>query len=81
MTPTVKANVFRKVLSGGNWIMLVSLLITVFTVTVTYLFPEYFPNLAIQVVSHIVTLLAVTMIKIGYLLRCIGRHGLGEVIL
>jgi uncharacterized membrane protein YqjE len=67
---------YRQVLRLGNITMLMGLLFTVITILICYVFDEYFP-MAVQVLSHIVMLIAATAIKIGYIMRCIGRHGLG----
>ncbi|WP_020407524.1 hypothetical protein [Hahella ganghwensis] len=67
---------YQFVISSGNILMVLSMAIIVATIFVSYLYPENF-SLGTQVVSHILMILAATGLKIGYVLRCAGRHGLG----
>lgn len=67
---------YQRIVRWGNGGMLLSLLLVIVTVLVAYISPESF-SIGIQVMAHIVMLLAVTALKITYLIRCVGRHGLG----
>ena len=71
---------YKHILFLGNWVMLLGLVITIVTVMICYVYDEYF-SFTIQTLSHIAMLLAVTSIKIGYIMRCIGRQGLGVKVL
>tara|TARA_B110000196_G_C20657017_1_gene435691 strand:- start:121 stop:390 length:270 start_codon:yes stop_codon:yes gene_type:complete len=63
----------------GNWLMLLGLAGTVLSVEVSYVFSNHF-SLMTQVAAHIATLLFVTSIKFGYIMRCIALKGFGEAI-
>ena len=64
-------------LIAGNWLMLLGLAGTVLSVEVCYVFADQF-SLMTQVVAHISTLLFATLIKFGYIMRCIALKGFGE---
>ena len=68
---------YQVALVVGNWAMILSLLGVALSMIVTYTHPEYF-SIPVQVSGHIAMILFFTVIKIGYILRCIGLHGLGE---
>lgn len=64
-------------LLAGNWLMLLGLTGTFISVEVCYVFNDYF-SLGFLVVAHIATLLFATLIKFGYIMRCIALKGFGE---
>jgi len=66
-------------LIAGNWLMLLGLAGTVLSIEVCYVFAEQF-SLMTQVAAHISTLLFATLIKFGYIMRCIALKGFGEVL-
>ncbi len=68
---------YQWVLNKGNQMMVSALVTLMLSVVVCYTHYENFP-LSLQVIGHIAIIIAVTAIKIGYLMRCIGRHGLGK---
>ena len=67
----------QRLLVLGNWLMLLGLAGTVFTIEVCYVFDDYF-SLMSQVAGHISMLLFAVSIKFGYILRCIVMKGFGE---
>jgi hypothetical protein len=67
---------FQWLLLAGNWLMLMGLAGTVLSVEVSYVFAEQF-SLMTQVIAHISTLLFATLIKFGYIMRCIALKGFG----
>lgn len=69
------AQLYKQVLGLGNRVMLVSLIVVFTTIVICYTHYEYFSMLA-QVIGHISMILAVTAIKIGYLMRCVGLQQL-----
>ncbi|PAJ73732.1 hypothetical protein CJF42_14290 [Pseudoalteromonas sp. NBT06-2] len=67
---------FQKCIIGGNWLMLISLCITLLCLTMTFGF-DHLVNMYIQVAGHIFTIVFAGIFKVGYVIRCIGVHGLG----
>jgi hypothetical protein len=47
---------------------------------ISYLCPQYF-TMETQISAHIATLLFATAAKIGYIMRCVARAGLGQMYL
>lgn len=66
-------------LLAGNWLMLLGLSGTVLSVELSYFFADQL-SLMVQVMAHISTLLCATLIKFGYIMRCIALKGFGEQI-
>lgn len=66
-------------LLAGNWLMLLGLSGTVLSVELSYFFTDQL-SLMVQVMAHISTLLCATLIKFGYIMRCIALKGFGEQI-
>lgn len=64
-------------LIAANWLMLLGLAGTVLSVEVCYVFADHF-SLMTQVAAHISTLIFATLIKFGYIMRCIALKGFGE---
>ena len=69
---------YHSVLKTGNWLMLVSAIVMAVAIVVCYTHVEYFPSMYVQVIGHMSIILFAGLLKIGYVMRCIGRHGLGE---
>ncbi|SET80552.1 hypothetical protein SAMN05660429_02731 [Thalassotalea agarivorans] len=67
---------FQKCIIGGNWTMIVSFSIALICLMVTFQFEQHF-TLHTQIFAHIATILFAGLFKIGYVLRCVGVHGLG----
>ncbi|BAJ00653.1 hypothetical protein [Shewanella violacea] len=69
---------FKLALHTGNAVMLIAVLGILLSIFVAYAHAEQF-SLWAQVASHITLILCATAIKIGYVIRCIGLHGLGAI--
>lgn len=69
-------NSFQKLIILGNWTMLITLLITTICITITFGFEQYF-TMPIQIAAHILTIIFAALFKVGYVIRCVGVHGLG----
>ncbi|WP_105258478.1 hypothetical protein [Pseudoalteromonas sp. T1lg88] len=67
---------FQWCVIGGNWAMVLSFITTVLCLLMTYKFNHYF-SIPAQVSAHIATIVFAAMFKIGYVIRCVGLHGLG----
>lgn len=67
---------FQKCIIGGNWLMILSLTITLFCITMSFGFNELI-SLPFQIASHIFTIVFAAFFKLGYVIRCVGVHGLG----
>ena len=68
---------FQWLLLAGNWLMVLGLAGTVSSIEICYVFADHF-SLMTQVMAHISMLLAATLIKFGYIMRCIALKGFGE---
>jgi len=67
---------FQKCILIGNWLMIISLFIVTASVLIAFPFEQYF-TIGSQIVAHISTIIFAAIIKIGYVVRCVGVHGLG----
>ena len=67
---------FQRCLLGGNYLMIASLAIVLCCLVITFALDHYF-SLPAQVAAHITTTIFAALFKIGYVLRCVGLHGLG----
>lgn len=79
-TPTeiVKETInYDKCISLGNKIMLYCGIVTLISLLASFAFESYLP-ISIQVVAHIATILFSALVKLGYVIRCIGAHALGH---
>lgn len=63
----------------GNWMMIVNLIVLTACLVMTYGVEHYF-TLTEQAVAHIVTIFSAGAFKLGYVIRCVGMHGLGHKI-
>lgn len=68
---------FTQCLKVGNSLIILALLFVTTSVLISFVFDEYF-SLAIQVSAHIGTIIFAGVTKVGYVIRCIGAHGLGH---
>ncbi|MEC8325098.1 MAG: hypothetical protein VX100_03130 [Pseudomonadota bacterium] len=69
-------NVFGFTKQVGNWLMLVPVSLFISCLLISYPFAEYF-SMPQQIAAHIGTMVFPALFKIGYVVRCIGQHGLG----
>lgn len=67
---------YQKCIIGGNWLMLVSLTITLLCLAMTFGFDHLF-HMYLQIAGHILTIVFAGTFKLGYVIRCVGVHGLG----
>lgn len=68
---------FQQCLKVGNSLIISAILLATVSVLISFVFDEYF-SLAFQISAHIGTILFAGVAKIGYVVRCIGAHGLGH---
>jgi hypothetical protein len=69
---------FSRVLLSGNGAMSIAMIGIIICIVIGYTHDEYF-SLWTQVASHVALILFATAVKIGYVMRCIGLHGLGNI--
>lgn len=67
---------FQKCVIFGNWLMIVALVTSLFCLVITFGYDQYF-SIAVQIAGHISTIIFAALFKIGYVIRCVGVHGLG----
>ena len=69
-------DVFGLTKQVGNWLMLVPVSLFMSCLLISYPFAEYF-SMTQQIAAHIGTMVFPALFKVGYVVRCIGQHGLG----
>tara|TARA_R110000744_G_scaffold47688_1_gene104809 strand:+ start:350 stop:622 length:273 start_codon:yes stop_codon:yes gene_type:complete len=76
--PKVKhALSFQKCLVLGNTMMLISIIVIMLSINVTFVFDSDFA-IWIQILAHIATIVFAGALKLGYVFRCIALHGFGN---
>jgi len=68
---------FQKCLVVGNYLMLISLLIVISCIFITFTVDQHF-TISAQISAHIATIIFAGLLKIGYVLRCVALHGFGK---
>ncbi len=68
---------FQKCLVIGNYLMVISFLVVVGSICITFGYDESF-SISSQIVAHIATIVFAGLLKIGYVLRCVALHGFGK---
>jgi hypothetical protein len=68
---------YCRLLNIANQIMIVSLMILALSILACYVYDGYL-SIGTQLGGHIAMIIAITSIKLAYIARCIGRHGLGK---
>jgi hypothetical protein len=68
---------FQKCLIIGNYLMILSIFVVTSSVLINFIFDESFV-IPVQIAAHIATIIFAALLKIGYVLRCIGLHGFGK---
>lgn len=68
---------FQKCLLIGNYLMIVSFFVVTSSIIINFAFDEFFA-ISVQIAAHIATIVFAALLKIGYVLRCIGLHGFGK---
>ncbi|MDO6425868.1 hypothetical protein Q4489_02540 [Thalassotalea sp. 1_MG-2023] len=67
---------YQKCIITGNWTMIISFFITVMCLMINFQFDFQF-SIPVQIGAHVATIIFASLFKIGYVIRCIGVHGLG----
>ncbi|MPW29543.1 hypothetical protein F9L16_11085 [Agarivorans sp. B2Z047] len=65
---------------GGNWLMLVSLLVIISSIIISYPLAQAF-SIPMQITAHISTIVFAGVLKVGYVLRCVGFNELGQEVI
>lgn len=68
---------FHHCIKVGNALIVTSLLVVMSCILITFAFEQHF-SLATQISAHISTIIFAATTKIGYVILCIGAHGLGH---
>ncbi|MEW6995089.1 hypothetical protein AADZ84_12575 [Colwelliaceae bacterium MEBiC 14330] len=68
---------FQKCLVIGNYLMVISFLVVLSSIAITFAYDESF-SISSQIVAHIATIVFAGLLKIGYVLRCVALHGFGK---
>jgi len=68
---------YQKCLILGNYLMIISFIVVISSIFVTFAFDELFA-MSVQISAHIATIIFAGLLKIGYVLRCVALHGFGE---
>ena len=67
----------QQCLKIGNALIALSLFFMAICIAVSFIFDQNF-SLTSQVAAHVGTIVFAAIVKIGYVVRCIGAHGLGH---
>lgn len=67
---------FQWCIISGNWILILSGTVTAALLTMNFALEQYV-SLAVQIAGHVGTILTASLFKLGYVIRCVGIHGLG----
>jgi hypothetical protein len=70
-------NGFQTCLVAANWTLIASVILLCVTVAISFIFPTYF-SMQSQMIAHVGTIVLAGVLKVGYVLRCVALHGLGE---
>lgn len=68
---------FHQCIRIGNALIGVASLLVAACILVTFIFDQNF-SLTTQIIAHVGTIVFAGILKIGYVVRCIGAHGLGH---
>jgi nitrate reductase gamma subunit len=71
---------YSQLLLLSTVVMTLSICVVIASIMIGYLYPQYF-TMETQISAHIATLLFATAAKIGYIMRCVARAGLGQMYL
>lgn len=67
----------QKHITIGNWLMIISLLVVFSSLLISFGYENHF-TIPQQIVAHISTIIFAGAFKLGYVIRCVGLHGLGH---
>ncbi|GDY27585.1 hypothetical protein [Agarivorans sp. Toyoura001] len=79
-TYTQTAKQYMRCVVGGNWLMLLSLSIIISSIVISYPLAQSF-SIPMQITAHISTIVFAGILKVGYVLRCVGLNELGQEVL
>jgi len=68
---------FRRCVRIGNIMMIISLLVCAISILTTFKYDNLF-SIQVQIFAHISTIIFAGLFKLGYVIRCVGQHGLGK---
>ena len=68
---------FNKNVKIGNYLICIAGFIMTICILISFIFEQHF-NLTTQIVAHISTIMFAGVMKLGYVIRCVGAHGLGH---
>ncbi|WP_406608748.1 hypothetical protein [Agarivorans sp. JK6] len=71
---------YMRCIVGGNWLMLVSLLVIISSIIISYPLAQAF-SIPMQIAAHISTIVFAGVLKVGYVLRCVGFNELGQEVI
>ena len=67
---------FQRCIIAGNWSMVIAFTVTSICLMMTFQFDQHL-SIPVQISAHIATIVFAGLFKPGYVLRCVGVHGLG----
>lgn len=70
---------FQRCMQFGNYLMGISLAGFISAILIGYQF-NYLVSMPVEIAAHIASMLLPGLFKIGYVLRCIGRKHLGQIV-
>jgi len=68
---------YTTLLTYANSALVISTLLMILTILLSYPFADLL-SMQLQIVAHISTIIAATVVKISYVLRCVSLNGLGK---
>ncbi|WP_163132693.1 hypothetical protein [Agarivorans sp. Alg241-V36] len=71
---------YMRCIVGGNWLMLVSLVVIISSIIISYPLAQAF-SMPMQITAHISTIVFAGVLKVGYVLRCVGFNELGHEVI
>lgn len=74
--PSEKQFNFRRYVTIGNYFIVIALIAMACCIAMSFFFEQHF-SLFSQVAAHIGTIVFAGVGKVGYVIRCVGAHGLG----
>ena len=76
-TSDIKPINFEQCIVIGNRLTVMALSVVLLSILISFFFDQYF-SLTAQVFAHISTIISAGIVKLGYVIRCVGAHGLGH---
>jgi len=74
---SLPSHFYTSLLSYANCALVVSALLMIVTILLSYPYADLL-SMQLQIVAHISTIIAATVLKISYVLRCVSLNGLGK---